>query len=195
VSDVGYGGVFHRKGCENWKDIELARIEKADNATCSALCAKTHGCTSYNLQVSDCHPPEGAGKKGTCAVFGGDCKEATNHCWDLHKVDNPDQAWKISAARQGCKNWEAILIKALHHVSPEQCGFECSKEYECKHFNIQVQDGTHLDGRCPAGGKAKGSCYLFKTGCNPVKNTCWDYYDSLVVHPSTTAAPDHSTTR
>jgi hypothetical protein len=159
-------------GCENWEEIKIqGPMDGMSPTTCADLCKQTAGCYYSNIQVSGYCGEQGGVKVGACYLFPQSCKVVKNRCWDLEVSPGPTGR-VLNASRTGCKNWASIKLgDAIQGKNEYECMDLCTKDKSCKQYNYQVS-------ACPSGqGVAAGACYLFKEGCEPLKNDCWDLWD------------------
>lgn len=193
VSADSASEMLPRMGCSNWEEMLIGEhlLVSSSERLCRSACEETPGCSAYNLEASGCtNKGSSTGKAAnTCYVYAGTCKEQVNHCWDLYLQSNSTVPWSLHKERSGCQNWAFILL-AQHSVrSMEQCAAKCTAEgAACKHFNYQVAGGLHGD-RCRQGEDERGSCFLYREGCEVVPNACWDLYAYTSHRVTTTASP------
>jgi len=79
-----------KRGCENWKDIQIEEgVTAADPGQCAALCGAKEGCMGFGFQTSnECDVP--GAHIGACVLYSGECSFQDSSCWDyfLHQEVN-----------------------------------------------------------------------------------------------------------
>lgn len=174
VSSKAFKSEMHRKGCKNWKDVMLrSPLLNQSKKSCATECAKTAGCFWANFQPETCDSYESLAK-GACYLFAKDCELEDNHCWDIEAAPGPPGIL-LAGPRTGCSNWADIKLGDPVVVkNSNECGSRCASTKGCTAINFQADP-------CEGATEAveEGACYLFKEGCTPASNTCWDLYDFM----------------
>ncbi|CAK0833717.1 unnamed protein product [Prorocentrum cordatum] len=190
-------------GCSNWEDIqadETAHVESRRD--CSTRCVGANGCVAFNYRErDDC---EGApGSKGACVLLREGCKRVESPCFDLYPAPGagasssqgnwapegappapPTTSVGASSAADlapgrperdvGCSNWMDIQAAVPTSVaSQRECSEGCDSTEGCVAFNYVER----VD--CEGAGGSRGSCALFREGCQKAHSPCFDFYPRL----------------
>lgn len=166
----------NRTGCSNFRAMALEKqpATHAGPENCAQRCGRFPGCKGFGYQAHACFE-EGQGKwQGACWLWGDECTDEPNECWDDYVLVEPKPLeYHKAGAGKSCSNWKEIGISPkMFKPTEKACASRCAQIRDCTGFAYQPSTCDSPEQK-PFDRRA---CYLMSAECDYMEDACWNYY-------------------